>query len=91
VPYTSAQSAAASVRVAKDATTGVITDHNTRLTLAGQRHLVADPADTGLGELRLSGCLATDNAEGLLLLLESKFGIRADRSGAGAILLRSTY
>lgn len=63
---------------------------NARLTLAGQRPIEADPADTGLEELRLSGFLAADNAEGFLLLLESRFGIRADRSGAGAILLRST-
>ncbi|MDP3069767.1 MAG: FecR domain-containing protein [Opitutaceae bacterium] len=62
---------------------------NARLTTAGQRRIVADSADAGLRELRLSGYLAADNTEGFLLLLESNFGIRADRGGNGAIVLRS--
>lgn len=62
---------------------------NARLGVAGQRRIAADPADRRLGELRLSGFLAADNAEGFLHLLESNFGIRADRSGAAEIVLRS--
>ena len=62
---------------------------NARLSAAGRRRIVADPADARLCELRLSGFLAADNAEGFLLLLESSFGIRADRTGAEAIVLRS--
>jgi transmembrane sensor len=61
---------------------------NGRLAGTGQRRIVADPAAAGLRELRLSGFLAADNAEGFLLLLESSFGIRADRSGPEAIVLR---
>lgn len=63
---------------------------NARLTPAGQRRIEADPTDAGLRELRLSGFLAADNAEGFLLLLESNFGVRADRSGTGTIVLRAT-
>lgn len=63
---------------------------NARLSLAGQPHITADPADARLSELRLSGFLAADNAEGFLLLLESNFGIRADRSGTDVIVLRAT-
>ena len=62
---------------------------NARLAAAGQRRIAADPADAGLRDLRLSGFLAADNAEGFLLLLERSFGVRADRAGAGAIMLRS--
>lgn len=62
---------------------------NARLAPAGQRRIEADPADAGLRDLRLSGFLAADNAEGFLRLLESTFGILADRTGTGAIVLRS--
>ena len=62
---------------------------NARLVPAGQRRIAADPADAGLRELRLSGFLAADNAEGFLLLLEGNFGVYADRSGTGAIVLRA--
>jgi transmembrane sensor len=62
---------------------------NARLALAGQRRIEADPADAGLRDLRLSGFLAADNAEGFLLLLESTFGVHADRTGDRAIMLRS--
>ena len=64
---------------------------NTRLGAAGQRRIAADPADAGLAELRLSGFLAADNAEGFLHLLENNFGVRADRSGAAEILLHSRH
>lgn len=62
---------------------------NARLAPAGQRRIVADPADTALRELRLSGFLAADNAEGFLRLLEGSFGVQADRTGAGEIVLRA--
>lgn len=62
---------------------------NARLAPTGQRRIVADPADTVLRELRLSGFLAADNAEGFLRLLENNFGIRADRTGPEAIVLHS--
>ncbi len=55
----------------------------------GQRPIVADPGATRLRDLRLSGFLAADNAEGFLLLLESTFGVTADRTGSEAIVLRS--
>lgn len=55
----------------------------------GQRRIVADPGATRLRDLRLSGFLAADNAEGFLLLLESTFGVRADRTGSEVIVLRS--
>ena len=62
---------------------------NARLGPAGHRRISADPADERLRELRLSGFLAADNAEGFLLLLETNFGVHADRSGPEAIVLRS--
>lgn len=62
---------------------------NARLGPAGHRQISAEPADERLRELRLSGFLAADNAEGFLLLLETNFGVHADRSGTGAIVLRS--
>jgi transmembrane sensor len=62
---------------------------NDRLGSTGQRRIEADPADAELRELRLSGFLAADNAEGFLRLLENNFGVRADRKGNGAIVLRS--
>jgi transmembrane sensor len=62
---------------------------NARLAPAGSRRLTVDPADAALRDLRLSGFLAADNTEGFLLLLESNFGVRADRSSTGAIVLRS--
>jgi transmembrane sensor len=62
---------------------------NARLAPASQRRIEADPADAALRELRLSGFLAADNAEGFLRLLENNFGVEADRSGTGAIVLRS--
>ena len=55
----------------------------------GQRRIVADPGATRLRDLRLSGFLAADNAEGFLLLLESTFGVTADRTGSEVIVLRS--
>jgi transmembrane sensor len=62
---------------------------NARLASSGQRRIEADPTDAALRELRLSGFLAADNAEGFLHLLENTFGVHADRSGGGAIVLRS--
>lgn len=62
---------------------------NARLSPAGSRRLTVDPADAALRELRLSGFLAADNIEGFLLLLESNFGVRADRTGPDAIVLRA--
>jgi transmembrane sensor len=62
---------------------------NARLAPAGSRRLSVDPVDETLRELRLSGFLAADNTEGFLLLLENNFGVRADRSGTGAIVLRA--
>jgi transmembrane sensor len=63
---------------------------NARLAHAGQRRIEADPTDEGLRELRLSGFLAADNADGFLQLLESNFGVRAERHGTGPMLLRSS-
>ncbi len=62
---------------------------NARLAPAGQRRIEADPSDAGLRELRLGGFLAADNTEGFLVLLEGNFSVHADRSGTGAIVLRS--
>ncbi len=62
---------------------------NARLAPAGQRGIAMEPADAALRELRLSGFLAADNGEGFLGLLESNFGVHADRSGSGLIVLRS--
>ncbi len=54
-----------------------------------QRRIAADPGAPPLRDLRLSGFLAADNAEGFLLLLESTFGLSADRTGSDVIVLRS--
>jgi transmembrane sensor len=62
---------------------------NARLAPVGSRRLTVDSTDAALRDLRLSGFLAADNTEGFLLLLESNFGVRADRRGTGAIVLRS--
>ncbi|MBL9212336.1 MAG: FecR domain-containing protein [Opitutaceae bacterium] len=62
---------------------------NARLGSAGHRRISADPADERLRAMRLSGFLAADNAEGFLLLLETNFGVQADRSGPAAIVLRA--
>lgn len=52
-------------------------------------HLVMDPSDEALRELRLSGFLAADNVEGFLLLLEGSFGIRAERVDGHTLRLRA--
>lgn len=44
--------------------------------------------DAGLGRLGISGILRADNVEPLLRMLESNYGIHADRSVAGKVTLR---
>lgn len=54
-----------------------------------QRRIVADSRDAALQELRLSGFLAADNADGFLVLLETGFGVHVDRNGTDAVKLHS--
>lgn len=46
-------------------------------------------ANPGLGELRLSGFLRSDNSEGLIRLLEENFGIESTRSGSTITLRKA--
>jgi len=45
--------------------------------------------DDALSEVAISGSLRADNASTLLRVLESNYGIRAERDAAGAIVLRA--
>jgi len=53
---------------------------------SGVRFVIGDPA---LHRVSLSGFLRADNSDGLVRLLESQFGVRADRSGGTITLGRA--
>lgn len=54
---------------------------NARGAASGQPRIEIGHDDPAWREIQLSGILAADNTGGFLLLLETNFGIRSDRSG----------
>ncbi len=62
---------------------------NARGAARGQPPIEVQEGDPAWREIQLSGILAADNTDGFLLLLETNFGIRSDRSGP-RITLRPT-